>query len=71
MVRVQVPHNTLAHVAEVLGFRKLALIHKAGPGPDGFPPAVQPLLRHIPRKAFRKQSGNTGREEQRQRIIMS
>lgn len=62
VVRVQIPHNTLAQLAEVLRLGKLALIHKAGPGPDRFPPAVQPLFCHIPREAFRKESGNRRRK---------
>lgn len=62
VVCVHVPHNTLAQLAEVPRFGKPALIHEAGPGPDRFPSTVQPLLRHVPRKAFRKESGNTRRE---------
>lgn len=71
VVCVQVPHNTLAQFTKVLRFGKLALIHKAGPGPDRFPSTVKPLLCHIPRKAFRKESEDTRREGQRERKILS
>ena len=54
VVRFHIFHHSLTQLAKVAGFRKLALVHEAGPRSNGHPAPVDPLFSRADREAFRE-----------------
>ena len=52
VVDLHIFHDPLTHLSKVAGFRKLALVHKAGPRSNGHAAPVDPFFGHVDGEAF-------------------